>query len=128
MMRRLDLDPGRVPASNLVFVRSTRGDKLGPDFDRFADLCWPFHAFVLRELRPKVILCLGGKAGKYARARLGAHVQTGLFVEQNNRGWKSTSYAAPGGPSVVVATHPGIADWTTPATDSTGLILEALAS
>lgn len=126
LLRRLELDPGEVPASNLVFLRSTRGDKLGSEFDRLADLCWPFHDYVLRELQPKVLLCLGGKAGKYARARLGAHVQTGQFVERNNRRWKSTSFSTPSGPSVVVATHPGIADWTTTATDPTELVVSAL--
>lgn len=38
MLRLAELDPGKVPASNVVFLRSSRGDDLGLDFERLADL------------------------------------------------------------------------------------------
>lgn len=128
MMRRVGLDPGQVPASNVVFLRSARGDDLGSSFDRLADLCWPFHDHVLKMLRPKAILCLGQKAGKYVRLRVGANEHLATFVEANARNWESHLFGAADGTKVIVATHPSIADWTKPATDPSGLVLEALRS
>jgi uracil-DNA glycosylase len=112
MPRRLELDPGKVPASNVVFARSSRGDDLGADFDHFADLCWPFHNHVIHTLHPKAVLCLGKKAGNYVRQRLGAHAPLATFVEDNNRRWKSHLIAAATEIKVIVATHPSIAAWT----------------
>lgn len=128
MLRRLELDPGKVPASNVVFVRSSRGADLGADFDHFADLSWPFHNHVIQTQRPKAVLCLGKKAGNFIRNRLGAHTPLATFVENNDRHWKSHLFAAATGIKVIVATHPSIADWTSPATDPTGLVIEALST
>ena len=124
---RLGLDPGRVPASNLVFVRSAREATMPPGLmDKYADLCWPFHAAVIEELRVRVVVCFGGKAGAKVRARLGAHAEIGRFKETNNRGWTSYGHQSPHGIRVVTVTHPSRADWTNPATDVSGLVAAAL--
>jgi uracil-DNA glycosylase len=125
---RLDLEPGTVPASNLVFVRSRREADIKNIFVARADQCWPFHALAIQQLKPRVIVCMGKRAGNYVRGRLGAHRQIGEFVETNNRRWRSRLFAGASGPRVVVATHPGIADWTAPSTDPSSLISNALAA
>lgn len=127
MFRTLGLQPGLVPASNLIFVRSRREDELSDDFEHLAGLCWPFHKYVLESLRPKVILCLGKTAGNYVRAKTGANDRYATFTEQNNRRWQSHAYRSEFGLRVVVATHPSIADWTARESDPTPLLLSALA-
>lgn len=126
MFKVLGLDPGAVPASNLVFVRSRREGDISKDVERFANLCWPFHQYVIETLRPKVILCLGKTAGDYVCARTGAHERYATFTEQNERKWQSHAYRSRGGVNVVVATHPSIANWSVAASDPTGLLANAL--
>lgn len=126
MIRKLDLNPGEVPASNLVFVRSRIESRLEGDFARLAQACWPFHKAVLAALRVRVILCLGRTPGGWVRDELRAREQVDEFVEHNERKWKSRAFTNAAGLAVVVATHPGRADWTTPATDPTGLVQRAL--
>ena len=122
----LGLDPGSVPASNVVFVRSQRESSLDGDFESLAIQCWPLHEHVIRVVRPKVVLCLGITAGNFVRERLGAFSKTASFIEHNARRWQSHSYTGVGAAIVVVATHPSIADWRAPATDPTGLMVRAI--
>lgn len=126
LFAQLGLNPGAVPCSNLVFVRSRRESDLGNQLKMLAEKCWPFHAAAITQLRPRVILCFGGKTGKYVRGKIGASILQSEFVEQNNRRWRSQVFTSALGVKVVVATHPSIADWTTPATDPTPLIRQAL--
>lgn len=124
---RLGLDPGEVPASNLVFVRSAREATMPLGLmDEYADLCWPFHAAVIETLRVRVVVCFGKSAGAKVRARLGAHTEIGHFKETNNRGWSSNAHGAPRGIRVVTVTHPSIADWRNPAADVSDLVAAAL--
>lgn len=126
MFKMLGLNPGTVPASNLVFVRSRRTGHLADDFTGLANLCWPFHECVIENLKPKTILCLGHVAGDYVCARVGAHERYDTFVEKNKRGWKSHAYRSTTGTKVIVATHPSIANWAAIQTDPTPLIVSAL--
>jgi hypothetical protein len=127
MFRKLRFNPGEVPASNLIFVRSRREAQISRELAQLSDSCWPFHARVMELLQPKVVLCLGKTTGRYVRNKLGAHVRSGEFVEKNDRRWKSEAFNAKYGPTVVVVTHPGIANWCTPATDPTDLVASCLA-
>ncbi|WP_255990713.1 uracil-DNA glycosylase family protein [Chitinolyticbacter albus] len=122
LLEGLGLSAGQVPCSNLVFVRSRRESDLKLEMRTLADLCWPFHSFVIQQLRPSTILCFGKTAGQYVRGKIGAKELCGEFVEDNNRKWRSTAYVGNTGLKVVVATHPSIADWRNPATDPTSLV------
>jgi len=126
MFRTLGLNPGSVPASNLVFVRSRREGDIANYLSRFAGVCWAFHRYVIENLRPKVILCLGQTAGDYVCAKVDAHERYATFTEQNARRWQSHAYRSRSGVRVVVATHPSIANWSAAATDPTGLVASAL--
>jgi len=128
LMGKMGLDPGRVPAGNVVFLRSRRESGISHEFGTLADLCWPIHQAVLERARAQVVLCLGATAGNFVRQRLDAKVQVDEFVEANQRRWRSRSYRSPGGVTVVVATHPSIADWTAEATDPSRLVRNALAA
>jgi len=126
LCRQLGIDPGLLPSSNLVFARSRREGDIKEEMRELADLCWPFHEAVIKAVRPKAILCFGGTAGNYVRKKLNANVLHSVFVEENNRRWRSQVFTSPMGLRVVVATHPSIADWTAPATDPTALIRAAM--
>jgi len=127
LFKSLGLNPGRVPCSNLYFVRSPREADITPaEAKELSDLCWPFHAHVIEKLKPRSILCFGKTAGNYVRKKLGANTLVGQFVETNNRHWQSQAFSNSTGVKVVVATHPSIADWTAKDTDPTQLIRESL--
>lgn len=126
MFNVLGLNPGAVPASNLVFVRSRREGAIANDIERLASLCWSFHRYVIESLRPKVILCLGKTAGDYVCAKVGAHERYATFTEQNERKWQSHAYRSGSGVKVVVATHPSIANWSSLPSDPTRLVASAL--
>ena len=127
LFRKLHLDPGQVPSSNLIFVRSRREEEINrQEMLSLTDLCWQFHAFVIESLQPRVILCLGGTAGKYVSRKLGANKLIGEFVEANNRKWRSRAFENISGMRVVVATHPSIADWTAIEADPSQLLHDAL--
>ena len=126
LLDQLKLEPRNVPASNVVFVRSAREKDIKNRFRPLAELCWPFHQAVIEELRVRVVLCFGQQSGSCVREQLNANNLVDQFVEKNNRRWASTSYKNSNGIAVVVATHPSIADWKTPATDPTLLVQRML--
>jgi hypothetical protein len=122
LLSKLSLDPGKVPSSNLIFVRSRRESTLTQNKTQLAKLCWPFHEAVINEIKPKVILCFGQTVGKFVKTKLAANTLLGEFVEQNNRKWTSRAFSNDYGVTVVIATHPSIADWKNPKTDPSHLL------
>ena len=73
LIRRLQVDPGDVPASNIVFVRSERKATLEGDFSILASQCWSLHEAAIENLRVRVIVCLGTDAGQVVVSRVGAN-------------------------------------------------------
>ena len=126
LFHALGLAPGRVPCSNLVFVRSRREGDMGSELTSLSELCWPFHSFAIERMRPRAVLCFGKTAGQYVCAKLGARTLHAEYIETNNRRWRSQTFVNGAGLRVVIATHPSIADWTAPTTDPTQLVREAL--
>ena len=126
--RQLNVNPGEVPASNVVFARSSRKATLEGDYTKMATDCWRFHQAVIDGLDVRIVVCLGNDAGGWVRSRLFAHQQIAEFVEDNNRRWTSRLYANSNGLKVAVLTHPSIAAWTNPKTDPTRLVLNAFQS
>ena len=126
MLRRLGVNPGEVPASNVIFARSARKATLKGNYNQMATDCWAFHRAVIEELDVRLIVCLGSDAGNWVRRRLQAHQLVGKFVEHNNRRWMSRVYASASGPRVAVLAHPSIADWTNEQTDPSGLVVDVL--
>lgn len=126
LLRRLAMDAGEVPASCVVFARTRSEAELRNEFQRLASLCWPFHRAVIDTLGVKVVVCFGGTASAFVRQRLDAHEQIDSFVENNDRGWKSTTSVASSGIKVVQVTHPSRADWRNPAADIAPLVRRAL--
>lgn len=127
LLKQLGLDPGAVPASNLVFVRSRReGHIPRARMQAWAEDCWPFHEAMIEQLGVRVIVCFGVTTSEFVCSKLAAHVETDRFVEANRRGWPSRTYQSPSGISVVHATHPSVASWWSPATDISPLVRNAL--
>lgn len=127
VFERLGLNLREVPASNVVFVRSTSEETLGREKEVLLKQCWVVHDAVLRSLGIGTVLCLGGTAGRWTREAIGADRLIDRFREQNARGWSSEAHVAPDGRAVVTVTHPGRADWRNPAADPTPLIRAVLA-
>lgn len=128
LLRRLGLDPGKVPASNLVFVRSRREENLGPELKYLEERCWPFHHAVIAQLKPQVILCLGKEAAEFVTRKTGATTPVDHLVEANGRRWTSKCFTTGTGLKVIQVTHPSVAAWTAPATDPSDLVQRALQS
>jgi hypothetical protein len=126
LLKGLRIDPGHVPASNLIFLRSSQQEDIEDRFVDLAESCWPFHEAVIRRLGVRVVLCFGHLCGEWIRIRLQADERAGEFIEENNRRWRSTAFTSPDGIVVVRATHPSRADWTTPEADPTPLVRQML--
>jgi hypothetical protein len=122
LIKRLNLDVGLVPASNIVFVRSKREVELN-ELDRLARLCWAFHEKVIDSLGVKMVICFGRKAGGWVRKQVGANSLVGEFTENNARRWVSRVFRGSNGVFVAELTHPSIADWTSQAADPSELIM-----
>ncbi len=126
LLKNLGLKPGEVPSSNIVFERSP-GERDTKNWRQLAEVCWPFHRAVIRQLRPRVILCLVNDAGDFVRKKTGAGDQIDCFVENNDRRWKSTCFANREGLKVISA-HPSRINWVNPKADPSELVLRALRS
>ena len=124
--KMLGLDARSVPASNVIFVRSTTEGTLALDKDELISACWPVHQAVIQQLGVTTIICFGITAGKWVREQVGANDLIGEFRETNARGWKSQAHQNSEGFKVITLTHPGRADWRNPAADPTPFVKSAL--
>lgn len=122
----LELDAGKVPTSEVVFLRSPNLKELKGNFEQLASECWPFHQAVIDTLGVKVVACIGRDAGECVRRQLDAHEPIDWFTERNKRRWESHSHRNKKGKIVVTLTHASQADWTKPASDPTTLVKRAL--
>jgi len=126
MLDKLGLDPYDIPASNVVFVRSSSESHLAREKSGLLERCWPVHRAVIERLGASTLLCLGGTAGRWVRNYLQADKLQNRFRERNARGWTSEAHLGPNGVCVLTVTHPGRADWRNPAADPTPLVKEML--
>jgi len=127
MLGSLGLDPRTVPASNVVFVRSSTEATLQGAKAYLLRACWPVHRTVIEALGVQVVLCLGGTAGRWVQEQLGASQRVDGYQETNGRKWSSEAYRATDGRTVIILTHPGRANWCNPQSDPTPLVQRALA-
>ena len=125
---RFGLSAGEIPASNLIFKRWDRsGEPAAKVRKELASLCWPFHEHVIENLNVRVVVCLRiGFLSKWVSSKLAARPTGAKFTENNRRQWTSVTYKNADGLYVVAVSYPGVADWESPNTDPTGLVLDAL--
>ena len=126
LFKGLELNAGKVPASEVVFLQSHSVPELEGNFEKLAAQCWPLHQAVIDRLDVKVVACIGKRAGFWVRNRLNAQIQIDEFVEKNKRQWESHSHRNTDGLIVVTLTHVSQASWTNPASDPTMLVKRAL--
>jgi hypothetical protein len=79
------------------------------------------------RLGVRVVLFVGKDCGDWVCKKVAATNRIDEFVESNDRRWRSTAFTNSDGIAVIVAAHPGIADWTKPATDPSPLVQRVLA-
>ena len=125
---KIGMNIGEIPASNLIFKRSTDFSQLQGDAKELAKDCWPFHQKVIDTLGVKIVVCLGKTASDFVREKeqLNAHRHSCTFVENNGRRWRSETHESTDGIQVVRLSHPSRADWTKCKTDPTGLVVRAM--
>lgn len=135
LLKRLDLDCRKIPASNLVFERSETVAKIQGRLDRLTLDCWPFHRAVIQRLGVRVVVCGGMDAAEKAMPRLEDDNPTsGKFTLRDTfmakYGLKATSkvYRNGGGVTLVQLPHPSRFIWTHPKSDPTELVRQALES
>ena len=126
MCNRLKIDPGQMPSSNVVFVRSRREAQLQAEKSELLRQCGPLHEAAISILNIRVVVALGGTAGAWVRDLTGANREIARFVEKNERRWTSTLHESASGMRVATLTHPSIAAWNVEATDPVGLVEQAL--
>ena len=130
VLDKLDLDPGHVPSSNLVFGQSPTVSKYEGDIYKAMEICWPFHEAVIRLLEPKVILCMGREVGWFVRCKAGAvdlGNKIGALPEYEEH-WSGTYRGQFMGNQLTVASawHPKRRPWYSKKWDPTPLVREAL--
>ena len=126
LFKKLNLAPGEVPASNLVFQRSQNFKEL-ENKELLCQNCWPFHQAVIEKLGVRVVVCMGkGSPGRWVSKRLGARPTGDNFTENNGRKWTSRTYKNADGLYVIALTHSSRAKWTNPNADPTGLVQKAI--
>jgi len=130
LLGELKLDPGLIPASNVVFVRSSQTKDIEHDFRKYAECCWRFHEAVIERLHVRAILCLGWDAGNWVLDKYGLQntKPCNTFVEKNKRHWTNSSYISPSGIGIVIVNHPSRVDWKNPNTDPSPLVRNMLNS
>ena len=133
LLRGLERDCRKVPASNLIFARSKGEEEISAEIPALADACWPFHRAVIGRLGVRVVLCLGRDAEREAIAWLEADDRgAGKFSEVDSftaeYGLKVTSriFRNRSGVVVVQLPHPSRFIWTHTKSDPSELVLRAL--
>lgn len=127
MFASLGLDPRSVPASNVVFARTSTEAMLKNEKPDLLRACWPVHRVVIEALAVRVVVCFGGTAGRWVRDELGAHERVDGYRETNERRWMSEAHRARDSRAVVTLTHPGRANWCNAHSDPTPLVQRMLA-
>lgn len=127
MLGSLGLDPRSVPASNVLFVRSSTEETLQGEKGLLLRDCWPVHRKVIDALSIGVLLCFGNTAGRWVREELRASEFVDGYQESNGRKWSSVAHRAADGRTVITLTHPGRANWCNPNSDPTALVRRTLA-
>ena len=82
---------------------------------------------MVERLGVRVVLCFGEDTAIFVRAKVGSHVETDRFVENNARRWASVTYSG-GSVTVIAAAHPGRSYWYLPHYDIAPLVARALAA
>ena len=59
LLEQLGLQTREVCASNLIFGRSKSQADLSNE-QMLADCCWPIHEWIMEQVQPRMILCIGG--------------------------------------------------------------------
>jgi hypothetical protein len=126
LLRALNVHPHQVPASNVVFVRSSVEADLREEKRQLLRACWPTHKMVIAELGVRAVVCFGTTAARWVREEVGANNLVGTYCETNNRGWKSEAHQALNGFRVIQVTHPARADWTNPDSDPSPFVRDMM--
>ena len=93
LLERLGYDVADVCASNLIFARTR--DAVRAPYPEAADLCWPVHEAVLRDIRPHTLLVFGNGEPRsthaYVRRAL-TLVHDEVVHESGHGNWRCKSF------------------------------------
>jgi len=125
LFEELNLNPYKVPSSNIIFRRTREAEHVEKN-DTIWNDCWEFHEKVIEKLGIQAILCFGKDAGKIVCSKVGANNLIDIFKEKNKRKWATRAFNNKNGLVVIVATHPSRAKWDSEAADPTPFIKKIL--
>jgi hypothetical protein len=104
LLKRLGVEPSKVAASNLIFMRSP--DAAGSRYRDYSRLCWPVHKQILEIVRPRLVIAYGNGAQSPYRFLL---AQYGFPAEDScpsgHRPWVCRTFVVPGSFRVVGVPH-----------------------
>ena len=124
LFEKMGMDPGEVPASNLIFQRSTEMPK---DYDTLASNCWIFHGSVIWELDVRVVVLFGLTKREFLRKKLNMLISRRKECRSTNGDLISVTYEGHSR-TLVVLRHPSRYSWINSANedDPTEAVLQAL--
>ena len=87
LFKRLGIDAGEVPASNLIFMRSGSRDALKKygGVSKLARECWPFHQAVIDELGVRLVVHFGLTDRNFVFKQLNARRPRECFATNHRR-------------------------------------------
>ena len=111
LLEQLNMDVREVCASNLIFSRSV--DAKSSNFKDMANLCWPVHEYILRTVKPKMILAFGNSKESpffFLQEKLGVDDDKIIPPHGSGHGsgdgeWKCKAFNTPNGMVIVGLPH-----------------------
>ena len=126
LLKQLGRDPGAVPASNYIFVRSVREKDIRSRSEALAERCWKFHQAVIDQLGVRIVLCFGKQPADFVKKKTIAETLVKTFTDA--AGLENWCYRNNEGLKIIRLTHPSARDWTPPPAALINLVKSALRS
>lgn len=127
LLDKLERDPGRVPMSNVAFIRSPSAAELGAEDAGTAEATRDFHLHVIERLQVRLVVCIHRTAGEIVTGWLDAHQFIDRWQEQNRRKWSATARRSPSRRVVVaILPDPSRGGWINPAADPSPFVRRLL--
>ena len=119
LLAALGFHPRKVPASNLIFVRSKAA--AGSRMETYADICWEIHEKILMIVKPGLVLVYGNsERSPYTYLRRKFDYPREQRKRAGHGEWECRSFVVPGRFRVVglphlsrydITAHPEVVHW-----------------
>ena len=125
---RIKVDIRKVCASNLIFSRSI--DAKNSNFKKMANLCWPVHKYILKIVKPRMVLTFGnGEQSPFSflQEKLGINIRHYSDSDSRPEGQQIRTVSYKNGKYPIYKFNAGHGDWECKAFyTKTGLLVVGL--